>query len=60
MHRPPTRLILVKDITGQQNKVDFVGAGQMQDFLEGREGIVAADGIAFEISEVIVGGEEDS
>jgi hypothetical protein len=32
----------------------------MQDFLEGREGIVAADGIAFEISEVIVGGEEDS
>ena len=54
VHRFARRFVLVEQIAGQENHVDFAFFGQTHDFVEGLPAVVAADGIALVEADVVV------
>lgn len=55
-----TWAVLVKQVTGKQDKVDLLLTGNLQNLLERVDGVLATDGILFRIADVIVSGEQDA
>lgn len=56
MHDPSTWLVLVEQISSQQDKIDLCISSQFEDLSESVDGILASDGVLLSITYVIVGG----
>lgn len=58
VHGLPRGLVLMEQITGQENHVDIPSLGQLHDFVEGLPAIVATNRVALIIADMIVSGHE--
>jgi hypothetical protein len=54
------RLVLVKEIPGQEDKVYLAIFRQLEDLAKGIDGILTSDGILFGVAYVIVCSEHDT
>lgn len=60
MHHASTGLVFVKQVTGQEDKVDFGISCQLENLLEGVDGILTSDRVFFCVTNVIVGCKQDT
>lgn len=56
VHGQARRLVLVEQVPAQEDPVDVVLPGQLQDLLEGIEGVVPADRVLLVVSQMVVRG----
>lgn len=51
--------VLVEQVAGEKNKVDFGVTGDLQDLSEGVDGVLPANWVLLCIADVVIGSEQD-
>lgn len=55
VHTSPTRSILMEEVSGKQDKVDFGISGDLEDLSKGVDGVLTSDWVFLCVANVIVG-----
>ena len=50
----------MEEVSAEEEEVDLVALGDLEDFFEGVEGVVADCAVILFVAEVVIGGDEDS
>ena len=59
MQASPARLVLVKEVSSEEEHVDLVLDCELEDLLKGDEAVSPADGISFSVPNVVIRGQQD-
>ncbi len=59
MDTRPARLVFVKQVAGEEDKVDLVLSRELEDLAERVDAVLPADRVLFVVPDVVVGREED-
>lgn len=60
VHGLARRLVLVEEIASEQDHVDIAFFRQAHDLMEGLPAVIATDGIAFVVADMVVGRDENT